>query len=82
MFYGPNDQTRVLGLERVSGKLGGKSGSFVLEHIGADDGTAAGANLTILPASGPGELTGLRGSGEMMATREGNFSMSLDYELG
>jgi hypothetical protein len=82
MFYGPGEQTRVVGLERVTGTLGGKSGSFVLEHDGADDGREARTQLTILPDSGTGELAGLRGSGEMLATRTGELTMRLEYSIG
>lgn len=81
MYYGPHEQTHVLGLERVSGKLGGKSGAFVLEHVGADDGSAARAGVRILPGSGTGELQGVHGTGEMVASREGQFTMTLDYEF-
>ncbi|HUZ76322.1 MAG TPA: DUF3224 domain-containing protein [Chloroflexota bacterium] len=81
MFYGPNEQTRVLGLERVSGRLGGKSGSFVLEHLGGDDGSEARGAIAILPGSGTGELAGIRGSGEAVANRKGEISMTLEYEL-
>src|SRR5262249_5179512 len=78
MFYGAHDQTRVIGLERVQGKLGGKTGSFVLEHIGGDDGSEARGRVTVLAGSGTGELTGLRGSGEAVATRSGDYRMTLD----
>lgn len=82
MFYGPGEQTRVVGLERVTGKLGGKSGSFVLEHDGGDDGSEARAKVSILPGSGTGELAGLSGSGEMLATRTGELTMRLEYSIG
>lgn len=81
MFYGPGERTRVVGMERVIGKLGGKSGSFVLEHDGGDDGQEARTRVTVLPGSGTGELEGLRGSGEMLATRSGEMSMTLEFEL-
>lgn len=81
MFYGPQDQTHVLGLERVQGQLGGKTGSFVLEHIGGDDGSEARGRVTVLAGSGTGELTGLRGSGEAVATRTGDYTMTLDYDF-
>ena len=81
MFYGPREQTRVLGLERVVGSLHGKSGSFVLEHIGGDDGYEARGTVRILPSSGTGELPGLQGSGVAIANRDGKLAMSLDYEL-
>jgi hypothetical protein len=72
----------VVGLERVTAKLGGKSGSFVLEHSGADDGNEARTRLTILPGSGTGELSGIRGDGEMVATKAGECTMTLDYSIG
>lgn len=81
MFYGPNERTRVVGLERVCARLGGRSGSFVLEHDGEDDGQQARATLTVLPGSGTGDLAGLRGRGEMRATRTGEFTMTLEYEI-
>lgn len=81
MFYGPDEQTRVLGIERITGRLGGKSGTFVLEHVGGDNGSEARGTVTILPGSGTGELAGIRGSGEAVATRTGDLTMSLDYEL-
>jgi len=81
MFYGPNEQTRVIGIERVTGKLGGKTGSFVLEHNGGDDGSEARGALSILPRSGTGELAGIRGSGETIATRKGELTMTLAYDL-
>jgi len=81
MFYGPDEQTRVLGLERITGVLDGQSGSFVIEHIGGDDGYEARGTVMILPGSGTGVLAGIRGSGEAVANRKGEFTMSLDYEL-
>jgi hypothetical protein len=82
MFYGPDEQTRVLGLERITGILDGKFGSFVVEHVGGDDGFEARGALVILPGSGTDALAGIRGKGEAIANREGQFTMSLDYELG
>jgi len=81
MFYGPNQQTRVLGVERITGTLAGKSGSFVVEHIGGDDGSEARGAVTILAGSGTGELAAIRGSGQSIANRNGETSMTLDYEL-
>ena len=81
MFYGPSDQTHVIGLERIQGTLGGKTGTFVLEHIGGDDGNEARGRVTILAGSGTGELAGLRGSGEALATRSGEYTMTLEYEI-
>ena len=82
MFYGPGEQLRVIGLERIHGTLGGRRGSFVLEHTGGDDGNEARGTVTVLAGSGTGELVGLQGSGEALANRAGEMSMVLDYDLG
>ncbi len=82
MYYGPEQQTRVIGVERISGVLGGKSGSFVLEHDGGDDGFEARGKMTVLPGSGTRELSGLRGSGKTVANRKGEMTFWLEYEIG
>jgi hypothetical protein len=81
MFYGPSEQTRVLGIERFTGTLAGRSGSFVMEHIGGDDGAEARGTVTILSGSGTGQLAGIAGGGVAVANRKGEMSMTLDYEL-
>jgi hypothetical protein len=64
---------------RVTGKLDGREGSFVLENRGTFDGKAAAGPLTIVPGSGSGELAGLRGGGSAPMGNEAKFT--LDYEL-
>jgi hypothetical protein len=68
------------GLERVSGSLHGRSGSFVVQHA-AGESTGGKALLTILPGTGTGELAGLCGTGEIVVTPEGGHTFVLDYEL-
>ena len=48
-------------IERVTGTLGGKRGSFVLQHNGVMDRGTASLSCTVVPDSATGELTGLRG---------------------
>jgi hypothetical protein len=45
--------------ERVTGTLDGRAGTFVLQHGAATDGTSFGH---VVPGSGTGALTGLRGT--------------------
>jgi Protein of unknown function (DUF3224) len=56
-----------VGLERVVGSLAGKSGTFVLQHVGTFDGQTARADLVIVPGSGTGDLEGVRGRGSFQA---------------
>jgi hypothetical protein len=48
-------------IERVSGKLHGRSGSFVFQHSGIMTRGAPQLTITVVPDSGTGELVGLAG---------------------
>ena len=48
-------------VERVSGTLAGKSGTFMLHHTGVMTRGAPSLAVTVVPDSGTGELTGLEG---------------------
>ncbi len=49
-------------LERVSGKLQGRSGTFVLQHSGTMNRGVPGLSVTVVPDSGTEELVGLAGA--------------------
>ena len=49
-------------IERVEGALDGRRGTFVLQHSGTMNRGAPQLTVTIVPDSGTGELTGIRGS--------------------
>ncbi|HAF15470.1 MAG TPA: DUF3224 domain-containing protein [Blastocatellia bacterium] len=48
-------------MERVSGTLQGKSGTFALQHSGTLTRGAAQLSVTVVPDSGTGQLVGLAG---------------------
>ena len=48
-------------IEKVTGKLNGKAGSFVLQHSGSMNRGAAELSVTVVADSGTGELVGLAG---------------------
>lgn len=82
MVYDAQDHAVYSGLERITGTLGGKTGSFVVQMTGKFDGTAASGDWTIVPGSGTGELTGIRGTGRFEAQlHTNNTPWTLDYEL-
>ena len=67
-------------LEQVSGTLEGSSGSFVLQHVATMERGAPELTIAVVPDSGTGELTGLRGS--MRIERpDGNHAYVFDFEL-
>ena len=49
-------------VERVTGRLGGKQGTFALHHNGTMTRGEAALMVRIVPDSGTGELTGISGS--------------------
>jgi Protein of unknown function (DUF3224) len=51
------------GYERVDGTVGGRSGSFILEHRGDSSGTTVSATWTVVEGSGTADLATLSGRG-------------------
>ena len=49
-------------LERVTGTLNGRKGSFILQHSGSMSKGAQNIMVTVVPDSGTEELTGLAGT--------------------
>ena len=67
-------------LEQVSGTLGDREGTFVLQHYGVSGGEGDKLMLEVLPGSGTGELAGL--TGEMtIRLEDGKHLYSLEYTL-
>ena len=82
MCYRPDQTAEFVGLQRIDGRLGGRSGSFVLlQTDGSFDGTEAKGQLAVVPGSGTGELSGLRGQGRFSAPRASEASMTLDCDF-
>lgn len=82
MCYRPDQTAEFVGLQRIDGRLGGRSGSFVLlQTDGSFDGTEAKGQLSVVPGSGTGELSGLRGQGQFSAPRTSEASMTLDCDF-
>jgi hypothetical protein len=71
-----------LALDRITGKLGDRSGSFVLAHHGTVSAGGAETAASVVPDSGTGELDGLRGRGSISVDDDGTHRLALDYEFG
>ncbi|GAA3066879.1 DUF3224 domain-containing protein [Streptosporangium carneum] len=69
------------GFERFTGTVHGRKGTFVLHHTATADAGQSSLSWTILPGSGTGELSGIRGGGQIV-NDDGAHSFHLDYELG
>ena len=67
-------------VERISGTVNGKRGSFVLQHNGHMSQGAMSLTIGVVPDSGTGELTGLAGTFKIII--EGaKHSYEFDYTL-
>lgn len=83
MTYRENGTAEFVGYQRVHGRIGERSGDFVLQSIGGYDGTTARSQLTVVPGSATGALAGLAGTGasEAPAGSTGTFTFTFDDEL-
>jgi hypothetical protein len=79
MMYRTAGSASFMGLERVTGSIGGRSGSFVLQHTGTFEGGVAKVILSVVPGSGTGDLRGLSGEGKFSVGHQPPYSMTLDY---
>lgn len=76
----PDGIALVLGHMLVVGRIGGRSGSYVVQSNGVFDGYESKGTMTVVPGSGTGELSSLRGEGTTSA-KEGMAALTLTYEL-
>ncbi len=69
-------------LERVTGTLDGRKGSFSLQHSGLMDRGAKQLDIRVVPDSADGELVGLRGRMEIRIEAGGAHFYDFEYTLG
>jgi hypothetical protein len=81
MMYRSDGSATFLGLERITGRLAGKTGSFVLQRTGVFEGGQAKETYSIIPGSGTGELQGLTGDGRSAVGHGTEHPFTLSYEL-
>jgi len=68
-------------IEIVTGKLGGRTGTFALQHSGSMIDNAFTLIITVVPGSGTGELSGLTGKMNIIIAADGKHSYDFDYTL-
>lgn len=67
-------------IERVTGTLDGRSGSFVFQHAGTMDRGAQQLSITVVPGSGTGALVGIAGTFKLSIV-EGKHFYEFEYSL-
>lgn len=80
----PEGTTTMVAVERIDGRLGGRSGTFVLRTVGSITGGVAELAWTVIPGSGTGELKGLHGEGGYRTDNlgpDGHADIELTYDF-
>jgi hypothetical protein len=81
MVYPDGKIANYTGLQVVSGKVGGKQGSFVLQLEGKFDGEIASGTWFVVAGSGTGELKKLQGKGDFSAPHGSQMQYTLEYDF-
>jgi hypothetical protein len=68
-----------VGIERVTGNVAGRQGTFLLQDAGTVEGNIVSGDWFVVPGSGTGELDGLRGTGGFRANLGEGAQVHLDY---
>ena len=77
---GTKGSAGYVAIERVTGTLAGRRGTFVLQHSGTMSRGAQQLTITVVPDSATDELTGLTGTMAIII-EAGKHSYEFDYEL-
>jgi len=81
MMYRSDGSATFVGLERVVGRIGGKTGTFVLQRIGVFESGQAKESYSVVPGSATGELRGLQGDGSTAVGHGSDHPFTLSYDL-
>lgn len=83
MFTGGDPKRGEAGyvaIELVTGKLGGRFGSFALQHFATMDGSGPKMHVIVSPGTGLGELEGIAGTFNIRA-EDGQHFYEFEYTL-
>jgi hypothetical protein len=81
MMYRSDGTAAFVGLERITGRIAGRNGSFVLQRTGVFEDGQAKESYSVVTGSGTGELRSLRGEGTSSVGHATDYPFALNYEL-
>ena len=81
LTYFADGSAQFIGLERVTGQLGGRTGSFIFEHTGSFKNGNMNQKSIIVANSGTGELTGLSGESTLDAGHQQEYPFTFEYKF-
>jgi hypothetical protein len=68
-------------IEKFTGTLKGRAGTFILQHTGSMRGGNYQLNVTVVPDSGTGQLAGISGMMKIIIAADGKHSYDFEYTL-
>jgi len=68
-------------IEKVSGTLKGRKGTFILQHSGMMNRNKPELSIVVVPDSGTGDLEGLMGKMKINIAADGKHSYEFEYTL-
>lgn len=81
MMYRSDGSAAFVGQERIVGRIGDKTGTFMLQRIGVFENGQAKESYSVIPGSATGELQGLHGDGSSSVGHGMEHPFSLNYDL-
>ena len=81
MCYREDKTADFVGLQRFVGRIGSRSGSFVMQTRGSFDGTEAKGRLDVVAGSGTEDLSAITGTGAFTAPLGSTASVELAYDF-
>ncbi len=81
MMYRGDGSATFVGLERIVGRIGDRTGTFVLQRTGTFESGQATEFYSVIPGSATGQLQGLVGDGSSAVGHGMEHPFVLGYEL-
>ncbi len=82
MMYRPDGSAVFNGMERVQGRVDGRSGSFVLLHSGTFEGGVVKDTWVVVPGSGTDDLRNLHGKAAVEHGHAERYPVRFDFHWG
>ena len=80
MAYSGDTSATFVGLERITGQIGDREGTLVVQHVGTYADGEAKASLAIIEGANSGGLESATGDGDFLANPSGSVTLNIRYD--